>query len=85
MLHYGQVSKAGGKPSLVSLYYKIAARAFEPFGKETGEVSYEASLAQVWWSKLSAQKGFFLSAVEHPLCDVREPRESTSTHKTTAS
>lgn len=54
MFCYGQVSKVGGKPSLVSLYYKIAARAFEPFGKETGELSYEASLAQVRHCNLSA-------------------------------
>ena len=31
----------------MALYSKIAAKAFEPVGEETGEVSYETSLAQV--------------------------------------
>ena len=43
-----QVAKVGSKPALVSLYSKIAAKAFEPLGKESGEVSYETSLAQVY-------------------------------------
>lgn len=42
-----KVSKYGGRPSLVSAYAKAAALAFEPIGEETGEVSYETSLAQV--------------------------------------
>lgn len=43
----GQVAKVGAKPSLVSVYAKVAALAFEPAGELTGEVSYETSLAQV--------------------------------------
>lgn len=43
----GQVAKFGDKPALVSLYAKTAAKAFEPAGETTGEVSYETSLSQV--------------------------------------
>lgn len=43
----GQVAKVGAKPSLVSVYAKVAALTFEPAGELTGEVSYETSLAQV--------------------------------------
>lgn len=42
-----QVQDFGAKPTLVSLYAKTAAAAFEPAFKTTGEVSYETSLAQV--------------------------------------
>lgn len=42
-----QVASAGDKPAVVALYTKAAARAFEPFGKARGEVSYETSLSQV--------------------------------------
>ena len=42
-----KVAKIGGNPALVSLYTNAAARAFEPFGKKFGQVSYETSLAQV--------------------------------------
>ncbi|CAM9157892.1 unnamed protein product [Scytosiphon promiscuus] len=42
----------GAKPSLVSLYAKVAAAAFEPAFKTTGEVSYETSLSQaIHWQK----------------------------------
>ena len=43
-----QVAKFGDKPALVSLYSKAAALAFDPVFKTTGEVSYEASLGQVY-------------------------------------
>lgn len=42
-----KLAKIGGNPALVSLYSNAAARAFEPFGKTSGQVSYETSLAQV--------------------------------------
>lgn len=42
-----KVAKIGGNPALVSLYTNAAARAFNPFGKTSGQVSYETSLAQV--------------------------------------
>eukprot|EP00752_Nemacystus_decipiens_P008514 g7603.t1 len=46
------VQDFGAKPTLVSLYAKVAAAAFEPAFKTTGEVSYEQSLAQaIHWQK----------------------------------
>jgi len=42
-----QVKKFGDKPALVAFYAKTAAKAFEPRGKEIGQVYYETSLAQV--------------------------------------
>lgn len=55
MCHHfpNQVTIFGDKPALVSLYSRTAARAFEPFGKEIGQVSYETSLAQVWSGTVS--------------------------------
>ncbi|CAM9747545.1 unnamed protein product [Pylaiella littoralis] len=40
------VKKVGDKPALVALYSRTAARAFEPRGKDSGQVFYETSLAQ---------------------------------------
>lgn len=42
-----QVKDYGAKPTLVSLYAKTAALAFEPVFQTEGEVSYETSLSQV--------------------------------------
>lgn len=51
------MSKFGDKPLVVSLYSNAAARAYEPFGKETGEITYETSLAQVRESGLGDTGG----------------------------
>ncbi|CAM9913168.1 unnamed protein product [Ectocarpus fasciculatus] len=46
------VAKFGDKPALVAFYSKTAAKAFEPVGKEIGQVHYETSLAQaIHWQR----------------------------------
>ncbi|CAN0224179.1 unnamed protein product [Ectocarpus sp. 6 AP-2014] len=46
------VAKFGDKPALVAFYSRTAAKAFEPVGKEIGQVHYEVSLAQaIHWQK----------------------------------
>eukprot|EP00904_Undaria_pinnatifida_P002573 jgi/Undpi1/12316/HiC_scaffold_5.g01992.m1 len=46
------VARFGDKPTLVSLYSKAAALAFDPVFNTTGEVSYETSLGQaIHWQK----------------------------------
>eukprot|EP00903_Cladosiphon_okamuranus_P014134 g13135.t1 len=46
------VKKVGDKPALVALYSRTAAKGFEPFGQESGQVYYETSLAQaIHWQK----------------------------------
>lgn len=49
-----QVAKFGDKPALVAFYSRTAAKAFEPVGKEIGQVHYEVSLAQVLLKDLHA-------------------------------
>ncbi|CAM9282114.1 unnamed protein product, partial [Hapterophycus canaliculatus] len=51
-LGFPLVAKYGDKPALVAFYSRTAAKAFEPLGKETGQVYYETSLAQaIHWQK----------------------------------
>ncbi|CAM9741720.1 unnamed protein product [Ascophyllum nodosum] len=72
------VAKIGSRPALVALYSKIAAKAFEPVGKETGEVSYETSLAQaIHWQKYITD-GFPVSDTE--VCIKCDP-DFTSAYK----